>query len=123
MKSVSSICGCLIVMMIGVGGCGGPAKAKITGKLTKAGQPLQVSDKTQVTLVFAPDVEKPDHTYPAWFKPADGTFEVEVPPGKYRANLVIFDHDNKTMAVIPPEFRTKIYDLTTHKTLEIDISK
>lgn len=113
---------CLAVILA-LAGCGGPAKAKITGTLSKAGVPLQVNDKTQVTLTFAAEEGNAKRTYPATFKPADGTFDVELPAGKYKANLVIFDHAKKAMVPVPPAFRNNVYDLTENKVVDIDISK
>lgn len=116
-------CLCCLLLLFGLGGCG-PTKAKIKGKLTKAGQPLQVNDKTQVTLTFAPEIaDAKQTTYPATFKPADGTFEVVVPAGKYKANLVIFDHARNVMVPVSPEFRKTVYDLAEDKVIDIDIPK
>lgn len=114
---------CCFILLLTSTGCGGPSKAKIKGKLTKGGQPFVVNEKTQVTLTFAEDIDNAKQTYPATFKPADGTFTVEMPTGKYRARLLVFDHDKKAPLPVSPNLSKQVYELTHNQELEIDISK
>jgi hypothetical protein len=115
---------CSFFLLLVAPGCGGPSKAKIKGKLTKGGQPFVVNDKTQVSVTFAEDIENPTkQTYSATFKPADGTFTVEVPTGKYRARLLVFDHEKKVPLPVSANISKQVYELTHNQELEIDISK
>lgn len=113
------------VCMVGlaIAGCGGPPKVVIKGKLTKNGQPFTANEKTQVTLSFAPDKGGDNPPLAARFNRADGSFDVEVPPGNYRAYLAIFDHATKTPTAIPPKVRETVHDFTSSKSITIELDK
>src|SRR5205823_13550785 len=81
-------------------GCGGgaPKKIKVSGKFLKDGQPVTYTKETYVTLIFTPVIPPqlgnvpstiPATTYPAKVKAEAGTYEAEMPAGKYRVNLFI----------------------------------
>src|SRR5438128_1999530 len=72
-------------------GCG-PKIVKITGKLVRDGQTLQVSPDTYVTIMFRPEAQGAERSYPAKFTHATGTYEVQLPAGKY----------NVSVSVLPP---------------------
>ena len=112
----------LFVLMFSAG-CGGPSKVKISGKLTKKGQPFTTGEKTLVTLVFSAEAEGTKQTYPANVKRDEGTFQLEVPPGKYRANLIIVDYEKNAPPLIPQSVKQTIYDLSEGKEIEIDVGK
>lgn len=102
-------------------GCG-VSKVKIHGKLTKNGQPFNVSEETLVTLMFIADIDEQNQTqtYPARFKQETGTYEIEVPPGKYQTTYVIVEK-NQAPLTAPLEMRKKTHDLTRNQELDIEI--
>lgn len=109
-----------LILMAALPGCG-EAKVKITGKLLKDGQPYTVAPDTLVTLVFAPDMENAPQTYPAKFNQETGGYEVEMPPGKYRARYIIVEIDQAPLTA-PPEVTEKSYDLSRTQQLDIEIA-
>jgi hypothetical protein len=113
------------VTALAVAGCGGPSKVAITGKVTKNGQPLQVGEKTLVTVTFGPEDVKVGQTYPAKFNRQEGTYQVEIPPGKYTVNIVVaFPREpGRPPLSRPPEDAKTVYDLSEAKTLDIEIAK
>jgi hypothetical protein len=102
------------------GGCG-DGKVRITGKLMKNGQPFTTSADTLVTLTFAPDAEKSEQTYPAKFNHETGGFELNVPPGKYRARYVI-QKKNEPAIIAPPDATKTVHDLSSTKEVNIEIA-
>lgn len=105
-------------------GCGGAPTVHIKGKLTKNGQPFTANEKTQVTLSFAEDKQGgTKQALGARFNPANGSFEIQVPPGNYRAYLAIFDHATKTPSVIPAKVRETVHDFTSSKEITIELGK
>lgn len=96
------------------------AKVKVTGKLMKNGQPLKVRQDTLVTLIFSPDTEKNEQTYPAKFNQETGGYEIELPAGKYRARYVIVEKGQPPVSA-PPEATKEVHDLTHTKELNIEI--
>jgi hypothetical protein len=105
-------------------GCTGAAKVRVAGRITKSGQPMKIDEKTLVTLTFAPDMAKPDQSYTAKYRYDNGTYEVELPPGKYRANCIIAEKKGTETAIVQstPEAQKKIYDFTsTQDNQDIDI--
>ena len=109
-----------LLLMAAVAGCGVP-KVKITGTLTKNGQPYTVRNDTYVTLVFTPDTEKADQTYPAKFNHETGGYEVEVPAGMYRTRYVIVEK-NQAPIIAPPQATTTVHDLTASKVLDLELT-
>jgi hypothetical protein len=109
-----------LLVLAAVPGCGVP-KAKVTGKLMKNGQPLKVSQDTYVTLIFSPDIENNDQTYPAKFNQETGGYEIELPAGKYRARYVIVEKGRPSFTA-PPEVTKEVHDLTGSTELNIEIT-
>jgi hypothetical protein len=117
------LCLAAVVMMgllMTAAGCG-DKKVKITGKLMKDGQPFTTSADTLVTLTFAPDVEKSEQTYNGRFNHETGGYEVELPPGKYRARYVIVKKGAPPL-IVSPEATKTVHDLSTTKELNIEIA-
>lgn len=80
-----------------VAGCGS-SSVKVTGKLTKRGTALSVTEKGRILVSFHPeDTADTKGPYPADVNQSDGTFEVKgkdgggIPPGKYRVSVQQFD--------------------------------
>ena len=116
-------CSILVWLMVLalLAGCGGEKKVKITGKLLKNGQPFTVSRDTYVTIAFIPEGETPNQkTHPAKFHRSTGAFEIELLAGKYRVNYIIVEK-NKEPLPVPPEQKTKTYDLIENQELDIEI--
>jgi hypothetical protein len=100
-------------------GCGGSAnRVKITGKFVKNGQPFEVSKGTYVTLTFA-DSEK-DGSYIANYSHASGTYEVTVPPGKYRLQYHI--QEKAQQALTPPKDKVQTIEVTGAAVVDIVIA-
>jgi hypothetical protein len=113
-----------LALAFGLGGCGGGStNFEVTGKLTKKGVLYTPPQTTQVTLVFRPEKKDSEQTYVASFVVDKGTYSVELPPGKYTTNLLLFDHAKKPPAkvAIRPDFSKTVYDLTSAKTLDLEI--
>jgi len=72
-------------------------------------------------LTFAPEGEAATQTYPAAFNYEAGSYEVELPPGKYRAICMIMQPDGALQST--DEARKKVYDLTVAKQQDVEISK
>ena len=77
-------------------GCG-PTLHKPTGKITKGGAPLKLSDKALPTVALYAESDKDFGTPEAVSVASDGTFKVNgrlgngVATGKYRLSIVITD--------------------------------
>jgi hypothetical protein len=114
MNSIKYVC--VLVSLVVACGCGGGAsKIKITGKVTDKGQPLQVSDKTQVTITFLPEEQK-GQTYLAVFDRAKSTYEIELPRGQYRVNILIFGPEKR-----PTEPGKEVHDLQASRELDLEL--
>src|SRR5262245_2085327 len=99
---ILSRCAALVLLgfaLCAASGCG-DGKVNVRVKLIKNGQPFEPSEKTLVTVSFAP--EEGGRSYPARVKHPDGTFEFEMPAGKYKANVLIQDYATKNAAVVTP---------------------
>ena len=92
-------------------------------KLTKKGQPYQPPPKTLVTLVFIPEKKDSEQTYPASYLSDKGTYVVELPPGQYKTRLFSVDQSKRpaVMWKARPEFSKTVFDLTTAKTLDLEL--
>lgn len=116
-------------------GCGGaaPKKIKVTGKFLKNGQPVTYTKDTYVTLIFTPVIPKqlgnvpstiPANTYPAKVAAELGTYEAEMPAGKYRVNFFILE-PGAAPGKAPPPNQTgewgEIYELTDSRTLDLPV--
>jgi len=117
---LSTVALALLFVITALPGCGIP-KVKITGKLMKNGQPYTVAKDTMVTLIFFPDGENQQQTYNARFKQEVGTYEIELPAGKYRTSFVIMEK-GKDLLTAPAEFKNKSYDLNKNQELDIEIA-
>jgi hypothetical protein len=100
---------CLMVAVM-LPGCGS-GKVRVTGKVLKNGQPLKVSKDVLVTLTFA-DPDKKDQTYSAKFDYDTGTYQVEVPPGKYHATCIVAEKGQPPLTA-GKDAAKKVYDLTS----------
>ena len=94
-----------ICSLILIPGCT-PKSVKVTGRLVKNGQVQTYSEDTYVTLQFVP-VEPADgkgRSYVATIDRPHGTYEVELPPGKYRLALFVppKDYDPSNPQFAPP---------------------
>lgn len=108
-------------------GCGGSGTVKVTGKVTKDGQPL-VSKTGHVQVTLIPVDAGPNYsTYPAGPANPDGTFEIPnpVPVGKYKVVVELLD--TPTSDALKGAFnaqKTKIIrDIDGSKPLDIDLAK
>jgi hypothetical protein len=111
-------------------GCGSGGAIRVKGTVTNNGQPLSVSDKGMVQVIFIPDdPEKAGDTYPANVNP-DGTFEVPgkegkgIPPGKYRVavrQLDPYPTKDKLKDKFSPEKTPIVRDVASRE-VNIDIA-
>ncbi len=110
----------LVCVMTFAFGCDSSSKTKVSGKLLMNGKPLSVSKQTIVTLSFAADVDaKGVQTTPAKFIRETGTYEVEVPPGKYRVSCLLRDTEKNQKIPTGP---AKVYDLSSANVVDIDVT-
>jgi len=101
-------------------GCDGSSKTRVSGKVLMNGKPLSVSKQTIVTLTFAPDVDaKGVQTTPAKFVRETGTYEVELPPGKYLVSCLLRDTEKNQKIPTRP---AKVYDLSSANVVDIDVT-
>ena len=109
------------VLLAAVPGCGGDSSPiKITGKIIRNGQPIQVAKGTYVTVIFTPE-EKTGSTFPAKFKYDTGTYEVILPPGKYRVmKCVVQEKDQDPVSSSQKTYNT-VHDLTSPKEVDIPV--
>ena len=84
------------VMLLATIGCG-PSLLKPTGKLTKGGAPLKLSDKGVLQIAFYPESDKAFGAAESVTWEKDGTFKVVgregngIVAGKYRVSIIIMD--------------------------------
>ncbi|MFO0968324.1 MAG: hypothetical protein U0793_22445 [Gemmataceae bacterium] len=83
------------LLFLGIVGCGG-RRYQPTGKLTKGGAPLKLSEKAVLQLAFfaESDTKLSDAFPTSWEK--DGSFKIlgrdgGIPAGKYHTSIVIID--------------------------------
>jgi hypothetical protein len=114
------LAGLVLAVLPGCGSSSGNA-IKITGKVLRNGQPLRVSKDTYVTVVFTPD-EKTGTTCPARFIYDGGTYEVLLPPGKYRARCTI-QEKNQQVVASSPEMTKIVHDLTSPKEVDLEVGQ
>jgi hypothetical protein len=115
---VAALSGLLAVLLAG---CGGPKSVKVYGTLTRDGQPLKVSEDTYVTITLTPAEDK-TQSYPAKFKHNEGTYEVAVPPGTYRASVLVVPPGGKP-PLKPPADASKTYEINKDQQLDLDVPK
>jgi hypothetical protein len=107
-----------LALLAALVGCGG-SKGKITGKITKGGQPIKVSDQGKVMLILIPDPAT-GNTYPCHVQP-DGTFDCSgndgkgIPTGKYKVTVEVPD----PYPAGPDQLGGKYKEATTTKTVEV----
>ena len=113
----------MLLMFLSASGCGSSSKLEITGKLTKKGQPYQPPPMTLVTLTFISEKKDSEQTYVASYDREKGTYAVELPPGQYKTSLFMADRSKRptVMQKAPPAFGKTVYDLTSSKTLDLDV--
>jgi hypothetical protein len=91
---------CLLALLVAgalVVGCKGDAsdKVKVTGQLVQNGKSLKFDNQVMKTMVFHPyesilKTTRNCDTYPAGISD-DGSFEAQMPPGKYVITLTLVD--------------------------------
>jgi hypothetical protein len=108
-----------LALLIVLAGCGG-SKGKITGKLTKGGQPIKVGEQGQILLILVPDPAT-GNTYPCNLDKDTGTFDCigndgkGIPPGKYKVVVEATEGGPTGKDVLGGKYRM---DATT-KTIEV----
>ncbi len=112
-----------LLLAVLLAGCGGPKMVKVKGKVTQGGQLLQVSQKTYVTITFAPVevAEGQGQTYPARFTHADGTFAVTVPAGKYRVGMLIVEPGGQPLS--SPVEASKPYEIFKDQVIDLELNR
>jgi hypothetical protein len=84
----------VLCLELGTGCKSGPAKVNITGKVTKGGELLKVSDMGEVRVKFYSQNtdDEGGRIRPALFDKSNGTFVVkDIPVGKYRVTVEQID--------------------------------
>jgi hypothetical protein len=100
-------------------GCGGGvSKVRISGQLSKKGQPLKVPKETRVLLQFAPDEKTPTQTYSAKFTHETGEYEIELPAGRYSIQCRMMDENGAKI----PTGKSTVRDLSNTMVLNIDVA-
>jgi len=94
----------------------------VTGTLKRGGEPLLVSKDTYVTVTFAPAGDQPGQTYPARFNHTDATFTVTVPPGKYRAALIIVPPGGQPPLRSPMD-ASETYEIQQNRKIDLDLDR
>lgn len=96
-----------VVALVASGCGGGPPVQKAKGQILVNGKNYRVGAREQLLVIFYPDVESPNTTYPAEVQP-DGSYETigmegrGIPAGKYRVGITSPRGGGKVP--IPPEF-------------------
>jgi hypothetical protein len=106
-------------------GCGGPTKVKVQGRVTQGGQPLKVSRQTQVTITFAPAVEKAQQTYSAKFDRDLGVFTAVMPPGQYKAGILVTEQGGDAPKVVARADvkESKTYDISSDQKIDLELER
>ena len=102
-------------------GCGGVKKVKVHGPVTRNGQPLKVPKTTLVTITFAPVDQSTGQTFPAKFDYDQGTYEVTVPAGDYRASVLVAPP--KEAVISSPMSASKTYELQKDEEVTLELGK
>src|SRR5262249_50702396 len=95
---------CLAGLLLALPGCK-PKMVKVSGKLVRNGQVVTFAEEDYVTLQFIPvDQEEGRKSYPATLNRPQGTYELELPAGKYRVSLFVppKNFDQTKGEFIPP---------------------
>jgi len=117
---------CLLLACVAVAAASGCSKVKtvtITGRLTKDGKPLQAPKDAYVTLTFLPDPgEDAPRSYPAKLDREAWTYKVDLPAGRYRANIYVPDPKKKS----PPPLKSQgdpkyLFDFNESKEVDIEV--
>jgi hypothetical protein len=101
--------------------------ASVRGKLTDGPSALTAGERDRVTVTFCPyppsaEVESPSCT--AKVNQAEGTYEVQVPPGKYRISVLAFvGMTDKFQGAFSPTASQILRDVTGDQTIDLDLSK
>ena len=103
-----------VVLAIPLVGCSA-SKIKVHGKVTENGK-LFTDENTLISLTFVPDETPIQQTYPAKFTHATGTYEVEVPAGKYRVSVQV------GIAMKRPPQASPVYEINAPKELDVEIN-
>jgi hypothetical protein len=91
--------------------------------LKQDGQAFKVAETTYVTITFAPVEQKEGQrpTYPAKFKHDEGTFEVTVPTGTYRASILVKPEGKPSLTV--PVDASKTYEINEDQQIDLELPK
>lgn len=82
----------LVLLTLLLIGCGGSGEVEVSGKLTKGGEPLQVSENGDVQITFA-QIDGGTQTGHQFLASPDdsGQYSVNVAPGEYKVAVVQLD--------------------------------
>ncbi len=111
-----------VLLLVLLAGCGGPKMVTVRGALLYQGKPYKASEKTYVTVMFAPSTDKPGQTYPAKYTRTEGTYTVTVPAGPYKVGIIVDDKESGQFLSVPAA-QSKIHDLTDDRQLDLDLAK
>jgi hypothetical protein len=121
------VAGSVALLFLFQAGCGGPKQVTVRGTLIQGGQPIKVSEKTYVTVTFAPveQGEGQGQTYTAAFKHEDASFERTLPSGTYYIRVVIAPPGppGGQAPIRPLVDPTKTYEIQEDKKIDLEISK
>ena len=129
MKRTSRVLtGISLALLVAIGCQKGPTKFKVTGRiLGKDGAPATFSEKTYVTLKFVPEGD--GERIGARINNTAGTFEADLPAGKYRANLFVMPENIKPgdpRNSPPPPGKAdagQLYEITKATQIDIPLPK
>lgn len=114
-------------------GCGSSNTARVSGTLTKDGQPLQVTDGQWCIMNLYP-VDLDPSKFPPFAANVskDGKFEVPgvenrgIPPGKYRVAVELVNHKDRGKDLLNNAFTSTkspiIREITGSTSLAVDLS-
>jgi hypothetical protein len=100
----SLVTACFACVVLALPGCT-PKMVKVSGKLVRNGQVVTFSEETYVTVQFIPvDLQAGRKSFAATVNRPEGTYEVHLPPGKYRLSLLVppKDYDQSKGGSLPP---------------------
>jgi hypothetical protein len=115
-----------LVLCLALPGCG--RKVKVRGKLTHGATALKGQERQPLVVTFVPYQEGdkgPDKTYTAQVDQGAGTYEVDVPPGKYRIAVSRFTADlsDQFKGAFSEGKSPIIRDVKGDETIDLDLSK
>ena len=118
----------VLMLALGVTGCGGPKNVTVTGHILRGGKPLPLSKTGVVQITLMPDVG-PDQEYTTYVGRCepDGSFKIEdVPPGRYRIGIEHLDpspQDDQLRGAFRAENSKIVREIDGKAPLDIDLAK